>query len=390
MRFNKTAILLGAFSLAFIRMFGQTATPKAAYVVDSILVVNDPEKGDDILEEDVSDLSIIKNKDSLKLLGYGQFDVVSYVFTKAYRARPDSIKIIPSTKSMQRKEGVWLFHGVPYTGRVINYYYSGRKQAEGWLLNGKVSGVDILYYQNGHKSLEREYKEGRSNGIEKEYYIDGSLSQEGRYVDGKEEGIWRSYYPNGQVKLYDVYKTGELVDSAIKYYSSGLVREKVFIKNGKVTSDPKLTRINQLMTKSAERNKEGDAGAAIGYAAKAIQIDSTYADAYFSSGTLELNEFRFDEAIDDLDKALTIEPFMEAALVNRAFARIRKYQFSNSRSLSKNKDVEVRASGDKAAIPASDKEKICVDLQKAVLLGQKSAMINEALANYCQLNSWRL
>jgi len=361
-----------------------------AYIVDSILVVDDPEKGDDILGEDVSELLIIRNKDSLKLLGYEQFDAASFVFTKAYRSRPDSIKIIPSTRSMQKKAGVWLFHGTTYTGRIINYYYSGRKQAEGSILNGKVSGVDILYYQNGHKSLEREYKEGRPNGIEREYYLDGAIRQEGRYEDGKEEGIWKTYYPNGQVKLYTHYKTGQLIDSATKYYSSGLVRERVFLKNGKVIADPRLTKINQLMTKSAEKNKEGDTKAAIEYATKAIQADSSYADAYFSRGTLKLNELQFDDAIIDLDKALTIEPFMEVALVSRAFSRIRKYQFSSSRHLSGNKDVEIRASSDKVTIPAGDKEKICNDLQKAVLLGQKSDMINEALANYCQLNGERL
>ncbi len=291
---------------------------------------------------------------------------------------------------MQKKDGLWLFHGTPYTGRIINYYYSGRKQAEGYLANGKVNGVDIFYYQNGYKSLEREYKEGRSNGLEREYYLDGSLMQEGHYIDGKEEGIWKMYYPNGQVKLFDNYRSGELVDSAIRYYSSGVVRDRVYIKNGKVISDPNLAKIDQLMKKSAEKNKEGDVRAAIDFVTKAIQKDSTYADAYFSRGTIELNEMRFDEAIADLDRALNIEPFIEVALTNRAFARIRKYQFKNSRSLSKNKDVEVLAASDKVDIPPADVEKICGDLRKAVLLGDKSDMIKEALVNYCHLNMERL
>ncbi len=323
MSYNKPFFLLVVFSLVFIRVWGQAAGPKVVYIVDSILVAADPEKGDDLQGDDVSDMTLIRNKDSLKVLGYGQFDAVSYVFTKAYRARPDSIKKTPSTKSMQRKEGVWLFQGNPYTGRIINYYYSGRKQADGWLLNGKVNGVDILYYQNGHTSLERGYKDGRPNGIEREYYFDGSLRQEGRYAEGKEEGVWKSYFPNGQGKLFDHYKAGELVDSAIKYYSNGTVRERVFIKNGKVIEDQRLVKIKQLMTKSAEKIKEEDADAAIGYV------------------------------------------------------------------LSKNREAEVRTSADKVDIPAADKEKVCSDLQNAVFLGQKSDMITEALANYCQLNSGR-
>lgn len=144
------------------------------------------------------------------------------------------------------------------------------------------------------------------------------------------------------------------------------------------------------MTKSAERNKEGDAKAAIEYASKAIKTDSTYADAWFSRGTIKLNEYQFDEAIVDLDKALSIEPFMEVALANRAFARIRKYQFGSSRVLSKHDGIEIRASRDLVPITPADKEKICSDLQKAIMLGDKSDMITEALTNYCQLNSSRL
>jgi hypothetical protein len=189
--------------LAPTRSWGQDAQSKVAYIVDSIPVDEDPEKGDDILDYDVSDILIVRNKDSLKLLGYEKFDLATFIFTKAYRGRPDSIKVIPSIKSMQKKDGLWLFHGIPYTGRVINDYYSGKKQAEGYLANGMVTGVDILYYQNGHKSMEREYKEGKPNGIERKYYLDGSLRQEGRYIEGKEEGIWKEYYPNGQVKLFD-------------------------------------------------------------------------------------------------------------------------------------------------------------------------------------------
>lgn len=129
------------------------------------------------------------------------------------------------------------------------------------------------------------------------------------------------------------------------------------------------------MTKSNKNNKEGDTKAAIKYCSKVIEIDSTYADAYFSRGTIKLNEFRFNEAIADFDQALKFEPLMELALANRAFARIRKYQFASSRTLSKNSDVTILASKDKVPIPGDEQEKICNDLQKAVFLGDKSKMI---------------
>jgi antitoxin component YwqK of YwqJK toxin-antitoxin module len=386
---NKIVLLFLGFFSFYTTSFGQTSNDKIMFVIDSIPVINDPEEGNEILQTDVADITVIKNKDTLKLLGYGQFDGVTFIFTNEYRNRPDSLKQIPSSKQMERKNGVWLFHNVPYSGRFIDYYYSGRKQGEGTFINGRVNAHRKMYYQNGKISVEKDYKDGIENGFEIEYYEDGSLKQKGEFVNKKEEGIWESFYPNGQVKLRSKYKTGEIYDTATKYYSTGKIKEVVFIKNGKVIPDPSLEKINQLMTKSNKSNKEGDTKAAIKYCSKVIEIDSTYADAYFSRGTIKLNEFRFNEAIADFDQALKFEPLMELALANRAFARIRKYQFASSRTLSKNSDVTILASKDKVPIPGDEQEKICNDLQEAVFLGDKSKMITEALSDYCPIQSSR-
>jgi len=357
------------------------------FVIDSVPVIDDLEEGNEILQTDVADITVIKNKDTLKLLGYGQFDGVTFLFTKEYRNRPESLRQIPSSKQMEKKNETFLFRGNLYSGQFIDYYYSGRKQGEGVFLNGKLYGPRKMYYQNGKLAMERDYQDGIENGFENEYYEDGSLKQKGAFVNGKEEGIWESFYPNGQAKLRSKYKAGEVFDTATKYYSTGKIKEIVFIKNGKVTPDPGLIKINQLMTRSNESNKEGDTKAAIKYCSRVIELDSTYAEAYFSRGTIQLNAFQFDEAIADFDKALKFEPFMEFALANRAFARLRKHQFAGSRTLSQNSDVTVLASKDKLPIPQEEQDKICNDLQKAVFLGDKSKMITEALSDYCQTKS---
>jgi len=385
---RKFIIFCGLFFLGF-HLFGQDAGGKIIYIVDSITILEDPEEGNEINEADVAELTVIKNKDSLKLLGFDKFDGAIYIFTKEYRKRSEEIKLIPSTKQMSRKNGVFSFRGNIYNGKFIDYYYSGRIQGEGTFKNGTLEGIRTMYYQDGKIAIERHYSNGIENGLEKEYYTDGSLKQKGDFLNGKEEGFWESYYPNGQVKLKSSYKEGQVFDTATKYYSTGKIKEKVFVKNGKVISDPNLEKIEKLMTKSNENNKEGDRKAAIKYCSKALELDSTYAAAYFSRGTIKLNEFQFDEAIADLDKALNLEPFMEIALSNRAFARIRKYQFASSRTLSKNSEVTILASKDKVPIPASEQEKICNDLQKAVFLGDKSKMISEALLDYCQTKSSR-
>ena len=210
---NKIILLLIGLFWIYSNSFGQVSNEKIIFVIDSIPVIDDPEEGDEIWQTEIADITVIKNKDSLKLLGYGEFDGVTFLFTKEYRNRPDGIKQIPSSKQMEKKNGVWLFHDRPYSGPFIDYYYSGRKQGEGTFINGRLAGHRKMYYQNGKLSTEREYEDGIQNGLENEYYEDGSLKQRGEFVNGKEEGIWESYYPNGQVKLRSNYKSGEILDT---------------------------------------------------------------------------------------------------------------------------------------------------------------------------------
>ena len=386
---NKIILLFIGLLLFCPNSFGQASNDKIVFVVDSIPVINDPEEGDEILETDIADIRVIKNKDSLKLLGYGQFDGVTFLFTKEYRNRPESVKQVPSSKQMEKKNGIFLFRNNLYSGQFIDYYYSGKKQGEGSFLNGRLNGPRRMYYQNGKLAMERDYKDGIENGFEIEYFEDGSVRQKGEFVNGKENGIWDIYFPNGKLKQRSNFSNGVMDGESAVYYSSGKVLASEVTKNGKTTPDPNLAKIAQLMARSNQSNKEGATKAAIKYCSKVIEIDSTYADAYFSRGTIKLNEFQFDEAIADFDKALKFEPFMEFALANRAFARIRKYQFGSSRTISKNSEVTVLASKDKVDISKGDQEKICSDLQNAAFLGDKSKMLTAALRDYCPTKSSR-
>lgn len=381
---TRTFFIFCGFLFLGLHSRGQDSGGKIIYVVDSITVIDDTEEGNEIKETDIAELIVIKNKDSLKLLGFNKFDGATYIFTKEYRKRSVDIKQIPSSKQMVRKNGVFSFRGNIYSGKFIDYYYSGRKQGEGTFQNGTLEGIRRMYYQNGKLAMERTYSNGIENGLEKEYYTDGSIKQKGEFVNGKEEGIWDMFFPNGQVKQRSNFKDGSMEGETTIYYSTGKIDAIEVTKNGKTSPDKRLEKINQVMNKGHASSKEDDFKNAIKYYSKAIELDSTYATAYFSRGTLKLNDFQFDEAIADFDKALKFEPYMEIALSNRAFARIRKYQFGNSRALSKNSEVTVLASKEKVPLPIGEQEEICTDLQKAVLLGDKSKMITEALLDYCQ------
>lgn len=379
---TKTYFLISVLILANLHAVAQVQE-NIIYIVDSIPVLQDPEEGNDIVENDIADLTVVKNKDTLKLLGYEKFDGAIYVFTKEYRNRAEDIKKIPSSRQMEKRNGVWYFQGNPYSGKFLDYYYSGKIQGEGIFQNGRVEGHRIMYFQNGIRSMERTYSNGIENGLAKEYYEDGTLKQKGEFVNGKEQGVWEMYFPNGQVKQRSSFKDGSMEGETTVFYSTGKVLAVEITKNGKTTPDKRLEKVNQALNKGHANVNEGDYKAAIKSYSKAIEIDSSNAEAYFARGTAKLNDFQFDEAILDFDRALKYEPYFEKALSNRAFARIRKYQLGSGRKLSEKNGVTVIASKDNPVIPDSDLAIICNDLKQAVFLGDKGRMIVEAVKQFC-------
>jgi len=95
---KKIILLLVGFFLINSNSFAQISNEKILFVIDSIPVIDDPSEGNNIVGSDVSDMNVIKNKDTIKYLGYENFDGVTFVFTKEYRKRPDSLKRFPSAK----------------------------------------------------------------------------------------------------------------------------------------------------------------------------------------------------------------------------------------------------------------------------------------------------
>ena len=81
------------------------------------------------------------------------------------------------------------------------------------------------------------------------------------------------------------------------------------------------------------------------------------------------------------------EPYFDKALANRAFARIRKYQFGSSRKLSESNGVTIMASKDNPGIPENELSIICNDLSQAIFLGDKGKMIMEAYNEFCGTKS---
>lgn len=335
MPFLPTRPLLLTLCIFGVRLaaISQSTENQMIFIVDSFLVLHDPDPGDQLHEGDIAEKIVIRNKDSLQRIGYAGYAGVTYIFTKAFRARPDSLRNIPSTRQMSRINGAWLLHGTAYTGPVIDWFFNGNKRLETQMVKGRVEGQQLIYYPTGELMEREEYRRGMIDGPVTQYYPNGTVFHKGSFVEGKQHGVWEFYYPNGQKKIHTAFSQGLRVDSVIRYYSNGKVQPPY----------PGTMTLRQ--------------------AAKAVRQDSTNADAWFILGNWEMINGRFNAAILALDKALAIEPYLEPALADRAFARIKKYHLP---------------------MPPAEKQKVCTDLQKAIFLGYRTKENYNALNTYCQ------
>jgi antitoxin component YwqK of YwqJK toxin-antitoxin module len=295
---------------------------RVLFVVDGIPVVNDPDADEQPQNEEVDFVKVVTNPDSIKQAGYeGKLDKIIYVTTKAYTQRTAAIKLIPSTKIMVRKNGLWQSKNAttPYSGPFIDYFMNGRKQGEGTIKDGIVDGVRTVYYSNGNKRYFYTYANGVENGASEEYFSNGNIKQKGSFVNKKEVGLWQHFYSTGNLKKQSSFLNDiqDLTKEDEKFYA--------------------------LLEKGISLMHEEDYAAAIKKFDAAEKLKQGYADLYFYRGTAKLDLFDFDNALIELDKAVAIESLYMEAIANRAFARLRKYQFKDSRTISKSKEVTILA-----------------------------------------------
>ena len=385
---NKLPILLFVFLSISAISYGQRSVEKILFVIDSIPLFNDPEEWNAITQEDIADITVIKNKDSLKRLRPEQLDGIIYIFTKSYRNRPDSLKKIPSLKQMAMKNEIWNLNGIPYSGKYIDYYNSGKIQNEGTLLNGKLNGELTVYFKNGNKKSVSNYNDGILNGVWSDYYPNGVLMTARKYAQGKSLGYDAHYFINGQIMDEIKPKKATIYDTSFSYYSTGKVKQMTLMKNRQPVFSIKTNDFNMYTTYFFQSINTGKLKDANKYFYSIWKIDSTSSDTHFKKGLLLMKEFRFDAAIEAFDEALNLEPLMRESLVHRAVARIKKYKYPNAKPLSINNKETPLILEDMISIPTEEQAKICNDLRQAVYVDFSELyvpkIVPSAILNYCQ------
>jgi antitoxin component YwqK of YwqJK toxin-antitoxin module len=355
--------LLILFILIPTLVISQESQERILYVVDSIPVIEEPEPGHGPTESQIADITVITD---LKVIqdqfGYSNIDKVISIRTKVFLERSDSVRKIPTTKMMDKRDGTWYIKdsNTPYTGYFLDYFLNGLKEGEGYFKNGRAEGLRTTYYLNGNRRYTRNYKNGIENGISIEYFYNGEIRMEGTTIDGVENGIWK------------------------EWYSTGPLKRELTYNNGQVDISKEDNKFYKTLTNGINQSAEGNYDLAISTLTKAEKLNSNYSDLYFHRGTAFFMQFKFEEAISDYNKALELEPLYKEVLTNRAFARIRKFEFGDSRTLYKTSETVVIASKSEPTIPINELENICSDLKSGIELGDTSPMIMDAYSKYCE------
>ncbi len=382
----KSIFLLIYFFLISVNAYGQN--DRLLYVIDSIPMFSGFNKNG---ESDITDNDVYKSvtlAKSTRLSAYQKYDIDSIIFitTKDYAKRPDSIKIIPSSRDLYESNRYWYLKitASKYSGKFIDYYLNGKLKSEGRYKNGKLDGVRLNYYQSGNLSHSYNYLFGNLHGLEKGYYENGSLERLIENKHGAASGRWELYFPNGNIKQRSVFKNGLIDGKSTSYYSSGEIKQVHLYRNGKFIQIPELKKMYKLDQKGQKYIVTLDFKNAIKQYSKIIELDTTFADAYFIRGTAKSNNRDFDDAIIDFNKAIELEPYYTDAYRNRALALIRKYEYEGKHiTLTISGVVSVIPLGE-VKMPRSDLIKICRDLSMATALGDKNKTVLEAKKKYCE------
>jgi antitoxin component YwqK of YwqJK toxin-antitoxin module len=353
-------ILLTFLSLT---IYGQETNEQVLYIVDSIPIFENLTEEEGSLSQDIIEsTNVVTNKADFGYYKIFDFDKLIFIFTKEYAKRPLEVKKIPSFKKMYEKEGKWCLVGspFPYSGDVIDYYYTGIKCRDTFLKDGIEDGPCNNFYKDGSIKSHIVYTNGKENGESLFYFPNGQIQHKGVFKNGKEDGIWQ------------------------ERYSTGVLKREIIYKGGKAKPTKIDLEIYSLIKKGIKSFYKKDFEESVSYYNKAIELNPNNSDAYFYRGRAFFFNHSFEEAITNFDNVVELEPLYMEAYGHRAFTRIRKYELKDYSTISEVSDTSGFASAGKAEIPFSEKEKVCFDLKKAIELGDTMKLIVYAIKTYCE------
>lgn len=294
---------------------------RSLYIIDSIpLIERLSDKDNKIGQDNIAKIEISTDKKIISNYNIKGLDSLIFITTKSYLNRDDSLKQIPSTKTMINKDnGVWYCKGQRYSGPFLDYYYNGKLKNEGRMLNGKIHGRLNVYFNNGVLSNELYFDKGIKVNRHLEYHKNGNLKLKSYYNNGVRIGTWEAYAFKGYLNKKYSFKKGKR-DITTEYYSTGKTKRTFknlndifldskflnhriyFFKAKTEMIDYSFYHGNKKYLESKDYNKT------IKYINKLIKRNPGIDDYYLFRSFLFYINHDYDLAIKDLEKARSLEP----------------------------------------------------------------------------------
>ena len=292
-----------------------------------------------IPNKDIYSKEIITDPEKIRYVGYKDVDTLIVVTTNEYHNRPEKLKQVPNFYNMVINEDGKIYLKLskyPYSGEFINYYYSGRTFIKGSILDGRLNDTLTIYYEDGvTKKLVSFYKNGHLNGPQTQFFVNGNMAATGMYNDSVKTGTW------------------------VEWFSSGAIKRRLFFEKGKLVLAKEDKQWVDLMLKAENFIKNKDDFSAMQCYENALELRKSIPEIYYAKARFEVLLERFDDAIKDLDKAISLEPFYSDAISERITARIRKYRPADNKGKAKVRRPEANNGGE---MPKEEKDKLCDDI----------------------------
>ena len=118
--------------------------------------------------------------------------------------------------------------------RILVRHPSGKKLCEGYIQDGRRTGVWLWYYENGVIRATGEYRDGRRTGRWIWRYPSNVKQAEGHFVDDAFNGLWTWWHPNGVFWSQGSFKAGALDGRWVNWYDTGRKKMEGHYKDGKM------------------------------------------------------------------------------------------------------------------------------------------------------------
>jgi antitoxin component YwqK of YwqJK toxin-antitoxin module len=79
---------------------------------------------------------------------------------------------------------------------IIDYYLSGQKAKESYVVKGIKEGKFVEFYATGEVKTIGGFENGFREGMWKTYYNNGKMKEKGKYSSGEKIGVWKLFYKN--------------------------------------------------------------------------------------------------------------------------------------------------------------------------------------------------